>query len=364
MSSTAPAELSASVIISRIEAGEYPREVVLTIARGFLPLAQADLVAVLAYLIASQDAEAAELARASLAEIPSRIVLGVASSDTASPEHLAMLTRATDDPLILEALIRNRLLADAAITELAWRADAAVQEIIVINQQRILRAPAILDALLANPALTPDNRRRALEVREEFFDKKARQQPAAEPVEVEEEALDEAIPDDAIADLLQKAGEEQADTPPPELTDLDKKDEKKVSIFAQVLTMTVAQKVQMAFKGGKTARMILIRDRNKLVCSAVMRNPRMNDSEVESIAGMKNVDEEVLRLISTRREWMAKYNIVLTLLRNSKAPIGVVLPLINRLTLRDLKGLKDDKNVSEAVRVHARKLFVQRSQKS
>ena len=49
-----------------------------------------------------------------------------------------------------------------------------MQEIVVINQARILRAPEILDALLENPNLTADVRRRALETREEFFDKKAR----------------------------------------------------------------------------------------------------------------------------------------------------------------------------------------------
>ena len=43
--------------------------------------------------------------------------------------------------------------------------------------------------------------------------------------------------------------------------------------------------------------------------------------------------------------------------------MGVVLPLINRLTLRDLKGLKDDKGVSEAVRSLARKMYLQRSHK-
>jgi len=103
--------------------------------------------------------------------------------------------------------------------------------------------------------------------------------------------------------------------------------------------------------------------RNKLICSAAMRNPRMNESEVESIAAMRNVDEEVLRLIGTRRDWTSKLPIINALVHNPKAPVGVVLPLINRLTLRDLKSLKDDKGVSEVVRTTARKLFVQRSQK-
>src|SRR5205085_4121960 len=109
---------------------------------------------------------------------------------------------------------------------------------------------------------------------------------------------------------------------------------------------------------------ILIRERNKLVCSAVMRNPRMNDNEVESIAGMRNVDDEVLRLITMRRDWMSKYNIVITLARNPKAPIGVVLPLINRLTLRDLKSLKDDKGISETIRTLCRKAYQLKNKKN
>jgi len=60
---------------------------------------------------------------------------------------------------------------------------------------------------------------------------------------------------------------------------------------------------------------------------------------------------------------MSKYNIMLTLCRNPKAPIGVVLPFINRLTLRDLKGLKDDKGVQQVVRELAKKAYIQRTQK-
>jgi hypothetical protein len=55
---------------------------------------------------------------------------------------------------------------------------------------------------------------------------------------------------------------------------------------------------------------------------------------------------------------------MVTLCRNPKAPIGVVLPLINRLTLRDLKFLKDDKGVQQTVREMAKKAFLMRTQKN
>jgi hypothetical protein len=361
MSSTSPLELTASGIIARIESGQYPREVIVTVARGFVPLPQEDLVAILSYLAESPDAEIASLATASMSDIPTRSLLDFATNESREAVSLERMIRATSDPVVLEALIRNRAVSDAAIVGLAIRANADVQEVIVINQARILRAPEILDALLANPNLSGDVRRRALETREEFFEKKARVQKAqaeaiAAALLVEEDEVAVDLPDDLIADLLAIAATDQGTAaPPPELSEPEKEDPKKLSIWA---------KVQLAFKGGKTERTILIRDRNKLICSAVVRNPRLSDGEVEGFASMRNIDDEVLRLISNRRDWMSKYPIVLALARNPKTPIGVVLPMINRLTLRDLKTLKDDRNVSETVRQLTRKAFLQRTQKT
>ena len=239
-----------------------------------------------------------------------------------------------------------------------------MQEIVVINHARILRAPQILDALLQNPHLSGEARRRALETREEFFEKKARIEAARI---VDEDEADLELPDDEIKDLLAKAAEEDARRvaqKPPDIPESELKDPKRQSIFTKILLMTVSEKVQLAYKGGKTERMILVRDHNRLICTAAMRNPRMSESEVEAIASMRGIDDEVLRLIGTRRDWMSKYKLALVLVRNPKAPIGVVLPIINRLTLRDLKNLKDDRNIPETVRTNARKLFIQKSQKT
>jgi hypothetical protein len=363
MNTPASGELSASTVIVLIEAGSYPRDIVATIARGFLPLEQNDLIAVLAYLAETEDPEIAELAKGSLSETPSRALLDFAGSEETETGHLVRLLRVTDDTLVQEVLVRNAKVTDDAVLDLARRADARVQEVIVINQARILRTPAILDALLENPGLTPDARRRALETREEFFVKKTRIQEEMADV-LEPDLMDEPL--DAIADLLERADEE-GDAPAPltvALTESEKKDEKESAIWTRLQFMSVSEKVQLAFKGDRMIRMLLVRERNKLVCSAVMRNPRMSEQEAEAIAGMRNVEEEVLRLLSNRRDWMSKYNIMLALVRNPKAPVGVVLPFVSRLTLRDLKGLKDDKGVQTVVREMAKKFYLAKAQKS
>ena len=366
MSTAASGELSAAAVIGLIESGAYPRDVVGTIARGFLPLPQEDLIEVLAYLGGSPDSEIAGLAESSLGDIPARIIHAFAGNEDIAAEHLTRLMRVTRDEHILEALIRNRSVPDNAIVELARTAEGPVQEVIVINQARILRAPEILDALLANPALTGEARRRALETREEFFEKKARIEAETPAVAEEDgpELLDLAL--DPIEDLLARAVEQESQPQPPPvaLTELEKKDERAFAIWTKLAYLSVSEKVQLAFKGDRMLRMLLVRDRNRLICSAVMRNPRLRDQEVEQIAGMRNVDEEVLRIIGTKRDWSSKYNVMLILARNPKTPVGVVLPFINRLTLKDLKGLKDDKGVAQVVRESAKRLYLSKTQKT
>lgn len=358
-------ELNASAVIEHIESGTYPRDTIATIARGFLPLEHDDLITVLTFLALRDDAEIAELARQSLHDIPSRSQSQYASNESFDAERLERLLLVSTDALVLEALIRNKSVSDAAVLALASRAEARVQEVVIINHARILRAPEILDALLENPHLTNDTRRRVHETREEFFLKKARIAEMEE--EQEEEPIELDLPLDEISDLLERAEqqvEEPSETPAVALTESEKKDERTSAFWGRIQFMTVAEKVRLAFRGDRMVRMILVRDRNKLVCSAVMRNPRMNEQEVEAIAGMRNVDDEVLRILSRRRDWVGKYNIMWTLIKNPKAPVGVVLPFINRLTLRDLKGLKDDKGVQQIVRETARKVYLARSSKN
>jgi hypothetical protein len=360
VSALTPSDLDPRALIERIDRGEVPRQFVLLAARGLLPLPQEDLVTVLAHLLHFDDSEVVAAAKASIRDLPPRLLTAVAGDPATPPLDLDRLADAVEVPGVLEALVRNRATGDETVARLARRATAALQEVIVINQERILRTPSILDALLENPALANDVRRRVLETREEFFEKRAR-------VAKDEEALAglELAPLDPEQQreldlLLAQAAEAEepavATLAVPEGEEEDEND----SAWRRILKMTVAQKIQCAFRGGSSERGILIRDRNKLVCSSVVRSPRLTEKEIESFAGMRNVDEEVLRLIGSNRQWMAKYPIMLALARNPKAPIGVVLPLINRLNFKDLKSLTADKNVSDAVRQSARRLFVTR----
>ncbi|HUP64354.1 MAG TPA: hypothetical protein VM557_03640 [Thermoanaerobaculia bacterium] len=352
-----PSELNARTFISRYEEGEFPRDFVLLAAQGFLPLAQEDLVGIQAFLSANSDPEISAASRESLAGLPPRVVIGFARNPDTEERLLELLARATEDPAILEALLRNRSTPDRIFIDLASHVSGHLQEIIVINHERLIRSPEIVEALERNPNLSQDVRRRVTEVREEFFEKKRIEEILIGGDEKAEElyALSEAEKVE-FADLLKQAAAAQEEASLPDPLPNDVESPEAGSLWTRIQKMTISQRVQVALKGGRTERSILIKDRNKLVAGAVVKSPRISESEVEAFATLRNVEEEVLRIIGMRRDWMQKYPIMLRLVRNPKAPIGVVLPLINRLQEKDLKTLASDKNVGEAVRSSARKL--------
>ncbi|HUO83929.1 MAG TPA: hypothetical protein VM534_02345 [Thermoanaerobaculia bacterium] len=362
MSSALPTDFSAADLVRGIREQSVPEDLLLFAARGLLPFSHEDLVEVLVHLTGYRDPSIAATAGESLRGLPLDARRQFAADERRSGEILDRFAASTDDPAVLESLVRNRSVRDETVDRIAEVAPARLQEAIVINQARILRHPQILDALLRNPRLTADVRRRVAETREEFFEKqkpaKSREAPEEEPAVVELTAEQQQ----ELGELLARAAEEGEPAEPTLRAPESIEDDPNPTVWTRILMMTVSEKVQCAYKGTRTERSILIQDRNKLVCTAVARNPRVSDSEAEAFAGMRNVESEVLRLIAGNREWMRKYVIMLALVRNPKAPVGSVLPLIPRLQNRDLRALTNDRNVAEAIRVSARKLFLAKTQ--
>jgi hypothetical protein len=124
----------------------------------------------------------------------------------------------------------------------------------------------------------------------------------------------------------------------------------------------VAQKAVLAMRGGREERMILIRDTNRLVALGVLRNPRIVEEEVESMARMRNVTDEVLRQIGQNREWTKNYGVISTLVNNPRTPQGIAMNFVPRLHNQDLKRLGSSKDVPELIRRMAKRTLEVRTQ--
>ena len=91
---------------------------------------------------------------------------------------------------------------------------------------------------------------------------------------------------------------------------------------------------------------------------AVLSSPKLSEAEVETIAKMSSISDELLRIISMTRGWMKNYSVVVALSKNPKTPVAISMNLLSRLNDKDLRMLSSDRNVAEILRVTARQKLV------
>jgi hypothetical protein len=136
--------------------------------------------------------------------------------------------------------------------------------------------------------------------------------------------------------------------------------EERGSALQKISKLGIKDRIQLAMKGTKEERSLLIRDGTKVVALAVLESPKVSDGEVEKFAGQKNVLEAVLRGIPMKRRFAKNYSIVRALVCNPRTPLDLALGLMKNILVGDLKNLSNNKEVSDTVRKLATKMFKQK----
>ena len=375
-------------------------------ARGLLPLGQTDLLEVLVSLREDSEPRVASAAQDTLDSQQPQDLFSVAMSSDAATSVLAYLASLTNTSSELqEAIIRHANTPDDAIVLLTKvTKEGSLLELISLNQQRLIRTPAIIDAILSNAARTAEAERRATETRREFFEKergakqiaeelRARGNAAAaeffeaaelaplagelsaddawllaQHIEVSDADIDDSwLASELIEEMLVETPEKTAANAQvvinAERLELGDVAPERISLIKRVMFMTVKDRVKFAMKGDREARGILVRDSNKIVATAVIHNPRITDKEIENVAAMRTVPEEVLRLIGMNRAWARSYAIIHNLARNPRTPMATAMQVLPRIQAKDLKALSENRNVPEATRRQAYRLVQTRQGK-
>lgn len=388
-----------------------------TAARGALSVPPQEMLEILVYL-ATQTKIFAERARLTLAgwdESSSR----KAAADPKTPKEVLayLITPGNLRPTLLPALLENPAVSETSLAELAAAASRYMLETLV-KSPRINQSQTILSALNSNPHLNPAQSSAIAEKLASFGPttpsptESAAPAAGVAPLEVRNEASPETgtdkVPDEATAAYLtEHAGEISAegnkpfqpiggieelladaatvlDTAPAEAKTETvasstgqgaataarkapsvKKtylsvEEQRGSALQKISQLGITGRIQLAMKGTKEERSLLIRDGTKIVALAVLESPKLTDSEVEKFANQKNVLEAVLRGISMKRRFMKQYAILRNLTFNPRTPIDVSLGLVKHLLTGDLKNLAGNKEVSDTVRKIALRMFRQK----
>jgi hypothetical protein len=329
---------------------DAPLEVRRMAARGALPLEPLELATVLLVLANDPDAAVKDTARKSLEQMPGP-VLGTVLRGPAHPALLSLLAQIhkASEPYC-EAIALNPATDDATIAWLATLPHSRVVDIISQNQERMMRHEEIVDALGANPLTGRSVIERilsflGLEDREEARD---------------EDALSEADAEKAVLELLGEDMGEIARLLAAEGGKDIEDEDLESSLFAAVQKMSVMQKIKLARVGGKEARALLVKDRNRIVSSSVLASPKLTETEVVAFAQSRSIGDELLRVIANNREWTKNYQIKMALASNPKTPQPQAIKFLNYLQERDLRHLMKSKDVPSNISTHARRILTKK----
>jgi hypothetical protein len=328
-------------LIAQVLSGESFELQVLA-AQGILPLSAEELIPLQVRLAGSSDELVAQYARTALAQVEPHLAAAflAGEADAAALEYFAA---GHEDPLVVETILRRRDTPRVLLAALAARLPADLQEILLLRQDAIVEAPAILDALETNPRLSIYSRRRILEYREHLLPR--------DRVAAQVEALGLAAEAELDQEDLLEIARVQALPPEGEV------DERTGLSEGQIRALPVPTRMKLTRGASRTLRNILLKDSNAMVAVSVLANSALSEDEVEQVASSRSVVDEVLAYISRKREWAAHYNCAHNLVRNPRTPVGVSVRLVSRLSVKDLKNLARDRNVPDAVRSTADRLY-------
>jgi hypothetical protein len=334
---------------------DAPRDVRLMAARGALPLQPTELATVLFALMHDEDAEVKSTARDSLEGLPD----GVITSVLAAPAHPALLDHLAhafaDREERLERIALNPATADRTVAFLASRPFRSVVEIAANNQQRLMRSPAIVEALGANPLTGRSVIDRILA----FLGV-----PAPERDEDEHEPLTPVLvvsEDEARAALEVVLGANFAVLVEEHEQEVDAKElEQGGSLYSLIQNLSVFQKIKLGRMGNKEARSLLVRDRNKIVAIAAISSPKITEQELLTIAQSRAVGDEVIRVICRNKEALRNYQLKVALATNPKTPQATAMKFVNYLQDKDLQKLMKSKDVPTVISTHARRILTRK----
>jgi hypothetical protein len=333
-------------------------------AKGIAPLRPGELLTAVYQLSFDAEPSVRAAADAGGAGLPDKI-LAPALAEPLPAEVLQFFAGklAPDRLEPLEKILYNSATGDGTFVLLAGRLRERELEIIFQNEARLLRTPAILEALYGNPEARMSSVNRAIElcvrngVRVEgipSFDE------VAKSITEDPAAIAEPATIDQMFSTLLSVADSMAAAAPVEEPAEEEAPEKKSTRKSPIIDFTrlkLYEKIRLATLGNEYCRSNLMRDPNRMVAMAAIRSPRITDSEVLKAASNRSVSEDVIRYIANQRDLTKNYQVKLSLVQNPKCPVALSLKYLPLLNVDDLKHVAKSKNVPGALSTGARRLL-------
>jgi len=329
-------------------------------ARGMVPVKGGDLVMLLVQLSSDTDSTVSKSAGDTLEGLPENVLLPACNEDLHQAVLHEVAIRFAKNDEVLARLASNHAVADATIVKISTHCPERITEIISVNQQRLLGAPEIIEALYKNrnTRMSTADRLVELAARHEveltgipMFDelKKAIQgQLISEPSE-------EPLPSDNLFANALAEDDEQDAVERDKIDGTEETKEEFIPLQSKIRGMNIGEKIRLALLGNAAARSILVRDPNRVVSMAAISSPAIGESEAKNAAQSREVSEDVLRYIGRKREWLQSYEMKRHLCNNPKTPIAISMTFLSHLRRNDLRALSRSRGIPGPLKQSAKR---------
>lgn len=384
-------------MIDHIRKSAVSANLVQAAARGALSLPPEEMIEIMVYL-ANHNRAFGDLARMTLAGWDEKSSLATAANPATPPEVLAYLIDPNNlRPPLLPALVENPSVSEETLLELAVRGSREIVQVMLASA-RVNNSPTLRRALASNPSLkanetaslteatSPGDAAEPAQVRDEVLAEDAGPEAPAGPEEMLDEtvtafmkehaaeiAAEDGKPFQPLGGVLSELEPGGPSAQPPAGAKAPAKgapsayhahqveeEKRRGGALQKIAKLDIKGRIQLAMKGNKEERSILIRDGTKIVALAVLDSPKITDGEVEAFASQKNVLEAVLRGIPMKRRFAKLYPVTRNLVFNPRTPLDLSLSLMKHILVNDLRNLAGNKEISDTVRKLALKMFKQK----
>jgi len=345
-------------------------------ARGLVPVAPEHLLMVLYQLTHDGDEPVRLAAKKTLSDSPDEVLLpGLRGTRHAEVIDTVVRANAKRGPIV-EFALQHPTIDDSTVQFVARVCDERTTELIATNEVRILRSPAIIEALFMNEHARTSTIDRLLDLARRngvTFEGLPALQALVEDVRydpskssgddskfaerlkqsVEESEREEA----AMAGLSEREQEQKRQE---QLEENEQEERKSKNRAAAIMDMSISEKVRLATLGSGGDRDILILDNNRLVHMAAAQSPKVQKRDVLAWSKDKRIPDNVIQWIANSNKYRKIYQVLHNLCFNPKTPLRVASKLIPSLHQHDLKQLVRSRAVAPPVKRFAKNLMEQR----
>ncbi len=307
----------------------------LAAARGALPMSGHNLITVLFVFCYGEHKELRNEALKTLKTLPAQILLSALSQDELHPSIIDLIVKLRyRDTAVMQGALTHRMIGIKSLLFLAEKSSGDVLDMLSHNDEVMLKTDALRTSIINNK-----NADKAMKLRLGWVE------PVAIPDPIEEE------PPEVVSN--------EADAEEDSEADFDEDvEEESLSKYQQLQEMTVAEKIKMALTGDKEWRSLLIRESNKQVNTAVLKNPRISEGEVVGVVKNRSAPEELIRIILLNRDWVKLIEIKKALVAHPRTPLQTAVRYMTFLSEKDIRELAKSREVGQAIVNNAKRMLM------